>query len=53
MFKQTYIKPELDIEDVVVENMLATSDVYISGEITNEDAKMAGKRMGTWGDRWN
>ena len=48
--KQNYIKPELCVEDVVVEIMLATSDRIDIDDTPGTPA--ANERRGAWGNRW-
>ena len=53
IMKQTYIAPAVEVLDMeVVEMMAASKDIFISDETTGADAKMAGERHGSWGNRW-
>lgn len=46
-----YIKPELIIETLNVEDMLALSLNIGEGTVSGDDAEAKGRR-GTWGDLW-
>lgn len=54
MEKKQYIAPMMEAAEIEVQTMMAASgkvvDVY--DETTGEDAKMAGERRGSWGNRW-
>lgn len=53
MMKKEYVKPNLEIEEILLEGMLANSklDVDPDGPGTNESD--ANDRRGSWGDFWN
>lgn len=54
MEKKQYIAPMMEAAEIEVQSMMATSDnVFISNEVTTDDAKMAGERRGSWGSLWN
>ena len=48
--KKTYIKPEMNVEEVLLEGMLASSTM----SITNEEVEVAATndRRGGWGNLW-
>ena len=49
--KQNYIKPEMTVEEIAVESMLAASTDRIPvGDGTKPPA--ANERRGEWGNRW-
>ena len=50
--KKEYIKPEMTVENILLESMIATS-VSISDETTDADATMGNDRRGGWGSLWN
>ena len=57
MNKKKYIAPTMEITELATVEMLAGSpnssqDFGIFGEETEEDAKMANKRRGKWGNLW-
>lgn len=55
MEKKKYITPVMEIAELEVVNMLATSnkDFNVSDETTDSDANMANDRRGTWGNLWD
>lgn len=52
--KKEYIKPEIIIENILLESMLATSNEYMGSVETpgTDDDFNANDRRGTWGDFW-
>ena len=51
MKKKAYIAPMTEVLNMDVVEMMASS-VFVSDETTDADAKMAGERRGSWGNRW-
>ena len=51
MKKKQYITPEVEIAEIELVDMIATS-LGVSDEETDEDAWMSNGRRGTWGDLW-
>ncbi|MBQ1178507.1 MAG: hypothetical protein IIX50_05675 [Bacteroidaceae bacterium] len=51
--KQTYIKPEMNVEEILVATMLAASTATMS--ITNDYVEEAASndRRGGWGNLWD
>lgn len=48
--KQTYIKPEMNVEEILVATMLAASTM----SITNDEVDAASNdRRGGWGNLWD
>lgn len=50
MDRKVYIKPAIEIEDVVVETMLATS-ITVGEDVETMETDANGRR-GVWGNRW-
>ena len=52
--KKTYIKPEMNVEELLLEGMLATSSMSITDTVV-DDAAANGRRegRGTWGNLWD
>ena len=48
--KKTYIKPEMNVEEVLLEGMLAASVMSITNETVEEAA--TNDRRGGWGNLW-
>lgn len=48
---KTYIKPELNVEGMCVEEMIALSLGIGEGTISGNDVESKGRR-GVWGDLW-
>ena len=51
--KKTYMIPSADVQNLVMEGMIASSpsydkDVNISDEVTEDDALMSRRRRGIW-----
>lgn len=55
MMKRAYIKPEMTIEDIQPESVLATSNEYMGSVETpgTDDDFNANDRRGTWGNLWD
>ena len=55
MEKKKYITPVMEIAELEVVEMLATSnkDFNVSDDTTDSDANMANDRRGTWGNLWD
>ena len=51
MEKREYIKPSIQIEDILEINMICAS-IYISDEEINTGGRIQ-ERRGTWGNLWN
>ncbi len=50
--KKVYITPEMDVEELVVEQMMATS--FDDPEAASSDDVVGSRdRRGTWGDLWD
>ena len=49
--KKNYLKPEAEILDFVVANMIATSGAEVPEGPENEDASV-NKHRGEWGNVW-
>ena len=49
--KKTYIKPEMNVEEVLLEGMLAASVMNITNEEVEEAA--TNDRRGSWGNLWD
>ena len=53
MEKKTYIKPELMVEELIVETqMLTGSFVFSDEEVDTEYGQLSAGRRGKWGDLW-
>ncbi len=53
MNKKTYIKPELMVEELIVETqMLTSSFVFSEDEVDTESGQLSAGRRGKWGDLW-
>lgn len=53
MEKKTYIKPELMIEELIVETqMLTGSFVFSDEEVDTGTGQLSAGRRGKWGDLW-
>ena len=53
MEKKTYIKPELMVEELIVETqMLTGSFVFSDEEVDTETGQLSAGRRGKWGDLW-
>ncbi len=50
--KQNYIKPEMTVEEIAVESMLAASTDRIPVGGSEIKPSAAHERRGEWGDRW-
>ena len=50
MMKKEYVKPEMVMEEILLEAMIATSIEVEEGE---DDGRGANDRRGGWGDLWN
>lgn len=52
--KTNYIKPEMEICAIEVENMIATSTLHSNGEFDDEGGMTTGSRgcRGSWGNLW-
>lgn len=52
--KKEYVKPEIAIEEIILENMLAASS-YEEVDINPDEsgAATANEHRGGWGDLWN
>ena len=50
--KQNYIKPEIIVEEIAVESMLAASTDRIPVGGSEIKPSAANERRGTWGDLW-
>ena len=53
--KKEYIKPEIIIEEILLEGMLASSDMELpggGGSSDEFDANGRRERRGTWGNLW-
>lgn len=48
--KKTYIKPEMNVEEILVEAMLAASTMSITNDEIDEAA--TNERRGGWGNLW-
>ena len=55
MEKKKYITPVMEIAELEVVEMLATSnkDFNVSDETTKDDAVMSNRNRGTWGNLWD
>ena len=49
--KQTYIKPEMNVEEILVATMLAASTMTITNDEVEEAA--SNDRRGGWGSLWD
>lgn len=49
--KKEYVKPELAVEDILLEAMIATSSSF-GGEAEDGEEADAGQKRG-WGSLWN
>ena len=52
MEKKKYIAPAMEIAEVEMVSMIATS-IGVSDETTDDDAVMSNGRRGTWGNLWD
>ena len=52
MNKKTYIAPAVEVLDMAVVEMMASS-VFVSDETTDADANMSNDRRGSWGNFWD
>lgn len=52
--KTNYIKPEIEVSDIELESMIATS-LESNGTFDDEDGMTTGSnhRRGSWGNLWN
>ena len=48
--KKDYVKPEMLVEEILLEGMLATS---MSVDQEEDDGDYSNNRRGTWGSLWN
>lgn len=42
----------MEAKEIETQAMIAVSVVRMSNETTDDDARMAGERRGSWGDLW-
>lgn len=52
MEKKKYIAPAMEIAEVEMVSMIATS-IGVSDETTDDDAIMSNDRRGEWGNLWD
>ena len=52
MEKKKYIAPAMEIAEVEMVSMIATS-IGVSDETTDDDAVMSNGRRGSWGNLWD
>ena len=53
IMKKIYLKPELELVDVVTESILATSLIPGNGNETDDETNVAvGRNRGEWGNVW-
>ena len=52
MEKKKYIAPAMEISEVEMVSMIATS-IGVSDETTDDDAVMSNDRRGSWGNLWD
>lgn len=48
----TYMKPQVDILEVELQQMIAQSELEYGGQEENGDAEINRYRRGTWGNLW-
>ena len=52
--KKQYIKPEVNVEEILPVTMLAASGMGVGDEVYDEDTDVASTtRRGTWGNLWD
>ena len=52
--KKQYIKPEVNVEEILTVTMLAASGMGVGDEVYDEDTDVASNtRRGTWGNLWD
>lgn len=51
--KQTYIKPEMNVEEILVATMLAASTATMSITSEEVDEAASNDRRGGWGSLWD
>ena len=53
IMKKQYIKPEVNVEEILTVTMLAASGMGVGDDVYDEDTDVASTtRRGTWGNLW-
>ena len=51
--KKDYVKPEMLVEEVLLEAMLMGGSIIPGGGEVGEEDILSNKRRGAWGDLWD
>lgn len=51
--KNVYVKPEMDVTEITVESMLASSSTTSVEPGENEEDPSANSHRGSWGNLWD